>query len=53
MVTTEEEEVVGVFDLVGQEETDTLGALIATIHIITKEKKLVIEIRFACNFKYS
>lgn len=38
VVTTEDEEVLGVLDLVGQEETDGLQRLLATVYVVTKEE---------------
>jgi hypothetical protein len=40
MVPTEEEEVLGVLDLVGEEETDGLQRLLASVHIVP-EKQIV------------
>ena len=38
MVATENEEVLRVFDLVCQKQTDGLQRLLATINVVTKEK---------------
>jgi len=38
VVTTENEKVLGVLDLVGEEEADGLKALLAAVHVITKEE---------------
>lgn len=38
MVATEDEEVLGVLDLVGQQETDGLEGLLATVNVVTEEE---------------
>lgn len=38
MVTTENEEILGIFDFVREQETDGLQGLLASIHIVTKEQ---------------
>lgn len=43
MVAAKDEEVFGVFDLVGEEQADGLEALLASVHVVTQEQ--VIRIR--------
>ena len=38
MVSTEEEEILGVLDLVGQEKADGLQGLLASVHVVTQEE---------------
>lgn len=38
MVTAENEEVFGIFDLVRKQQADGLEGLLATVHIVTKEE---------------
>lgn len=38
MVATQNEEVLGVLDLVGQEKADGLERLLATVDVVTKEQ---------------
>jgi len=38
VVTTENEEVLGVLDLVGQEEADGLEGLLATVDVVAEEE---------------
>lgn len=38
MVTTQDEEVFGVFDLVGQKEADRLKRLLASVNIVSEEE---------------
>jgi hypothetical protein len=37
MVAAEDEEVLGILDLVGQEEADGLERLLAAVHVVAKE----------------
>ncbi len=38
MVTPQDEEVLGVLDLVGEQEADGLQRLLTTIYVVTKEE---------------
>ena len=38
MVSAEEEEILGVLDLVGQEKADGLQGLLASVHVVTQEE---------------
>lgn len=38
MVTTEDEEILGILDLVGQEQADGLKGLLASVDVVTKEE---------------
>lgn len=38
MVATEDEEVFGIFNLVSEEQTNSLQRLLSTIHVVAEEK---------------
>lgn len=38
MVTTQQEEVLGVFDLVGEQQADGLQRLLAPVHVVAQEQ---------------
>ena len=38
MISAEDEEVLGVFDFVGEQETDGLEGLLATVYIVAQEE---------------
>ena len=53
MVASQKEYVMRPFDLVGQQQSDSLNRLLTSVHIVSYEQELIVSFGITCHFKQS